>query len=211
MDAGDEDPAGSTTSTDGARSRPADGRAGALAGITRCQLVVAVTAATVAAVLSAVGVVALSKASPNQAKGSLRTARQAPTMSVTRLDGTDLSLAGLRGQPVVVTFWTSACAGCEDQLRAAESVQRSVGDRVTFVGIAVRDDAAAAKRAVARAGTTYDVALDPTGTVLAAFGAEALPTTVLVAPDGTIVDMAARALPAGELRARISGALLGGS
>ena len=44
----------------------------------------------------------------------------------------------LTGAPVVVNFFASWCVPCVEEMPAIEAVHQSLGDRVTFVGLANR-------------------------------------------------------------------------
>jgi len=58
---------------------------------------------------------------------------------------------------------------------------------VLFLGVAVRDDPAAAATAAQELGVTYAVGADLDGTVDAAFPSPGLPATFLIGSDGTLI------------------------
>lgn len=126
----------------------------------------------------------------------------APNVRLEYLDGgvQDLAeVAGL-GTPVVVNFWSSTCIPCLKEMPAFEEVNQELDDKVTFLGVDVIDTVEAGNEMVARTGVTYRNARDPRGEIFAAFGGIALPRTVLIDGDGTIVATHSGELTAGELR-----------
>ena len=109
----------------------------------------------------------------------------------------------LTGKPLLLNFFASWCRPCVTEMPAIEAVHRSLGDRLTIVGLANQDDADDALETVAVTGVTYPTYADPSGDALTYFGGMAMPTTVFIAADGTVVDVASGELSEGELRARI--------
>jgi cytochrome c biogenesis protein CcmG, thiol:disulfide interchange protein DsbE len=117
-----------------------------------------------------------------------RIGRPAPDVRLDDLGGASpRRLSELRGNPVVVNFWSSTCAPCLAEMPAFEQVHQRVRDRVTFLGIDVADTVADGRAMVRRTGVTFANARDPRSEILAAFGGTALPRTVLVDADGVVV------------------------
>lgn len=114
----------------------------------------------------------------------LRGDRPAPALELLRPDGSRLSLASLRGRPVLVHFWATWCPPCRDELPgllAAARRHRDAGLVLLAVSVdeewpVVRDYFAGqvppeiVRAADLRAHQRYDVIT--------------LPDTYLVAPDG---------------------------
>ena len=114
-----------------------------------------------------------------------------------------MSLAALRGRPVVLNFWAAWCVPCKDELPAFEAVHSRLGGRVAFVGIDRQDNRGDALDLAARAGLTYPSAFDPNGSLDGPYRLLGTPTTVFISPTGRIVDR-----HTGQLsRARLDGAL----
>jgi thiol-disulfide isomerase/thioredoxin len=103
------------------------------------------------------------------------------------LDGAPaVSLAALRGRPVIVNFWSSSCVPCRTETPALEAAHRAAGDRVAFLGVDEEDVRADAQAAVRRWGATYPSAYDRAGVLADSYRLFGLPTTVLVGADGHI-------------------------
>ncbi|MBA3282619.1 MAG: TlpA family protein disulfide reductase [Acidimicrobiia bacterium] len=150
-------------------------------------------------------------AGPGPGVGQLSKVEKVPDVAVTRFDGTTARLGDYRGQALVVNFWATWCAPCVREMPEFQGVYTDLGEQVTFVGINVRDDLDSARALARKTGVTYDLVSDADGSVAEAFGVVNFPTTVLVLPDGSIVDTkVGQFKTAGELRALVCGALLGG-
>jgi len=115
----------------------------------------------------------------------------APNVRLEYLDGGEGQLAEVagRGTPVVLNFWSSTCAPCLNEMPAIESVSQQLGERVTVLGIDSQDTVESGQKMVEQTGVTYRNARDPRGEIGTVFGALALPRTVLIDGDGTIVAM----------------------
>jgi len=124
-------------------------------------------------------------------------------VTFTTYDGDEVALTTLRGAPTVVNFFASTCAPCVKEMPAIEEVHQTLGDQVTFLGLAVQDRPEAAQDLVDQTGVTYRTALDKDGAVLNALEGILLPTTVLLAADGEVVARHTGELTADELRALV--------
>ena len=145
---------------------------------------------------------------PPSLVGDDLTGQPVPEGSFSMLAGGLGSFADYRGAPLVVNFFASWCVPCVAEMPAFESVHQELGAQVGFLGVNLRDAVGDATALVERTGVTYDVARDPAGELAGALGVVAMPSTVFVSGDGTIVATHAGELSADELRARL-GALFG--
>lgn len=110
-----------------------------------------------------------------------------PDLEFETFEGELTSLPEFQGEPVVVNFWASWCAPCIAEMPDFETVHQALQGQVRFLGLNTQDDRASADELVERTGVTYDLALDPDGELLRAFGVVAMPTTYFVSADGRIV------------------------
>ena len=134
--------------------------------------------------------------------------RAAPTSPYETFDGTEASVADYAGTPMVVNFFASWCVPCVREMPDFEAVHQDLGDQVAFVGINMQDSVTKGQELVEDTGVTYDIGRDPDGSLLASFGGVAMPTTVLVDADGTIVRVLSGGTTAEELRAAVDEDLL---
>ena len=112
----------------------------------------------------------------------------APPFSVTTIEGDTLSLADLRGQVVLVNFWATWCPPCRLEMPGFQDVYDDYRDRgFTIVGLSVdrgvRDDVV---RWVRQREISYPIAFAPGSVVRAYGGANVLPTSILIDPEGRI-------------------------
>ena len=128
----------------------------------------------------------------------------APATSFALLEGGSMTLAELRGTPVVVNFFASWCVPCVTEMPAFEEVHAEIGDDVAFVGIAVRDQVDASEDLVEQTGVTYTIGRDPSGDLFTEFDGLNMPSTFFISADGVIVGSKAGAMDADELRDRIA-------
>lgn len=110
-----------------------------------------------------------------------------PDAVVQLLDGTDVEIASLVGQPMVINFWGSTCAACKKELPAFAAVHQQYQDQVRFVGIdylppSTREETFARDR-----GVRYELLYDSSGEFINEVGVAAFPVTLFVDRDGIIV------------------------
>jgi cytochrome c biogenesis protein CcmG/thiol:disulfide interchange protein DsbE len=110
----------------------------------------------------------------------------APAFTLPDLAGGQVSLAELRGRPVVVDFWATWCAPCERQVPVLNAFHDKYGDRIPVLGIAVdADGASRVAPFVAQHGLRYRVLLGDEG-LAQDYDAYGFPTLYVIRPDGTI-------------------------
>jgi thiol-disulfide isomerase/thioredoxin len=116
--------------------------------------------------------------------------KPAPDLEGETLDGDPVALSDFEGKTVVVNVWGSWCADCRVEAPALASLDKEMGDDVQFLGINIRDSQAAAKAYDENFGITYPSIYDRTGQAVLGFRdslpSMAVPTTWVIAPDGTV-------------------------
>jgi cytochrome c biogenesis protein CcmG, thiol:disulfide interchange protein DsbE len=127
-------------------------------------------------------------------------------------DGTDRHLGDyLGGKPVVLNFFASWCQPCLREMPRFEAVHQEMGERVTFLGLAVPPQTDEALELVERTGVTYPTFADPNGNALTYFGGVAMPTTVFIDASGEVTDVVSRDLSEPQLRDQVAELLGAGS
>ena len=97
-----------------------------------------------------------------------------------------LSLQQLRGKGVLLNFWATWCEPCIKELPLLERIHARYGG-LHFVVVGVTDeDPADVERFLARRPIDYPILIDRSGRLRAHFGAEALPFTAWIGPDGRV-------------------------
>ena len=115
----------------------------------------------------------------------------APEVVGTTLDGSELSLASLRGHVVVLNVWASWCAPCRAEAPTLErTYQDFTADGVAFIGLDTRDSAAAARAFVESFGITYPNIIDTDGKLQLLFRdslpPQAIPSTIVIDKSGKV-------------------------
>jgi thiol-disulfide isomerase/thioredoxin len=128
-----------------------------------------------------------------------------PTTELEMADGRSVTFADLRdGRPLVVNYFASWCPPCRAEMPDFAAVHTDVGERVSFVGIALQDTQDDAAELVETTGVRYPWGQDPTGETLATLGGFAMPTTFYVSADGEIVGQDNGAIDKDALRDRLA-------
>jgi len=124
--------------------------------------------------------------------GPVQAGKPAPNFTLTDIDGHRVSLAQLKGKPVLISFWATWCVPCRDELpliRDEYLAHRAEG--FTVVAINFGDESSDTVR---KFWNSYNLQpapfLDPDGSVASNYGVAlnntGLPVSVLVARDGII-------------------------
>jgi thiol-disulfide isomerase/thioredoxin len=99
-------------------------------------------------------------------------------------DGAPLDVGGLRG-PAVINVWATWCAPCRKELPAFQEVSAS-SPEVRFIGVN-SVETGDARPFLDGLGITYEQYVDDAGQLAEELGAAALPVTVVVDADGSVV------------------------
>jgi thiol-disulfide isomerase/thioredoxin len=115
------------------------------------------------------------------------------------VDGDTIDRADLDGV-VVLNFWYAGCPPCRDEAGDLEEVAVEYADRITFLGVNIRDSGPTAASFEAEFGVTYDSILDATTRdVLLAFAGDvppsAVPTTLVLDSEGRVAARIAGRIP----------------
>jgi peroxiredoxin len=113
-----------------------------------------------------------------------------PDVTITTIQGEQLTAASLRGKVVLVNFWATSCATCVKEMpRLVETYRRHRARGFETIAVAMSyDPPNYVLHYAARNALPFKVALDPTGAAARAFGdVELTPTTFVIDRRGTIV------------------------
>lgn len=124
--------------------------------------------------------------------GPLTPGQAAPAFTVTDINGQRVSLAGLKGKAVLVTFWATWCTPCRQELPLISAAYKAHRDQgLAVVAVDFGDESAGTVRQFWDSmGLQPAPVLDPDGRVAQAYGVglktTGLPVSVFIARDGTV-------------------------
>ncbi len=111
----------------------------------------------------------------------------APDFSLATLDGQPVRLNDLRGRPVLINFWATWCPACRSELPALQAAYQRYGERVAFLGIAVKEPEETVAAFAQQSGLTFPILLDGDGAVSTrVYQVRGIPTSLFIAPDGVV-------------------------
>ena len=114
----------------------------------------------------------------------------APEFTLERLaDGAPVSLSDLRGQVVLVNFWATWCKPCKDEMPAMERLYRALrAEGFSILAISVDRDPDEVSRFREGLGLSFPILLDPEQRVARAFLTFRFPESLLIGPDGLVLE-----------------------
>ncbi|MGH3083044.1 MAG: TlpA family protein disulfide reductase [Gaiellaceae bacterium] len=122
-----------------------------------------------------------------------------PRQLLSSLADGKVSLAELRGYPVVVNFWASWCVPCEREAPRLTASARAHAGTVAFLGLDVQDFKSDARRFLARFETNYVSVRDGGSSTYSDYGLTGLPETYYLDARGQIVAHSVGEVSRGEL------------
>jgi len=113
----------------------------------------------------------------------------APALVFTTRDGVQKHLAEFKGKLVLVNLWATWCAPCVEEMPSLDRLQAKLGDKLTILAISEdRQGEKVVSPFLAKIGIQHlAIFLDPKSAASNGFGAQGLPSSYLIARDGTIV------------------------
>lgn len=107
--------------------------------------------------------------------------------AVGKRDGEELSLAELRGRPVVLNFWASWCDPCRREASVLEDAwRRARRQGAVVLGIDIQDISGNARDFITEYGQTYPHVRDGTDETFRAYGLTGLPETYFLDRAGRV-------------------------
>jgi peroxiredoxin len=132
----------------------------------------------------------------------------APGFSLETSQGRTVNLSDYQGHPVLIFLWASWCSVCKATMPGLQSVYEDYakdGFEILAVHLTYQDALTTAQPYFESQGYTFTMLLDKDGAVAKNYQIHALPTSVLVAPDGIIMDVIiGSGMSEGFLRSRLN-------
>lgn len=157
----------------------------------------ALAALLIAAAVVGVASGSLGGAQPGHAGARAGTTAVAPGFTLPALaartggaspGGREVSLSQYAGRPVIVNFWASWCAPCQQETPLLAGFYAASGGKVAIIGVDGNDTAAKAAAFVADKGVRYPIGVDSTLATAGAYGVGGFPQTFFLDSGHRIVD-----------------------
>lgn len=111
----------------------------------------------------------------------------APDFALEDTEGRLHRLSDYRGRTVIINFWTTWCPPCREEIPSMNRAWKTLQDAgVVILAINMGEDEDTIFVFTADYPADFPLLLDRDGAVIAEWPVKGLPTTYVVAPDGTI-------------------------
>lgn len=116
-----------------------------------------------------------------------RVGSPAPELGLPALDGSTVTLAGLRGKVVLVNFWASWCGPCEQEMADLQRLyEEERGRGLVVVGVNEGEEPGRAATFLARFGVTFSNVVDADRAVTRRYQVFGLPNSFFIDGEGVI-------------------------
>jgi cytochrome c biogenesis protein CcmG/thiol:disulfide interchange protein DsbE len=113
--------------------------------------------------------------------------QRAPEISAAGANGQALRLGAHKGEVVLLDFWASWCGPCRKSFPWMNDMQAKYGPKgLRIIAINMDERRADADRFLAQTPARFTLGFDPQGATPAAYGAKAMPSSVLIGANGFI-------------------------
>ena len=111
----------------------------------------------------------------------------APDFALQDTNGKTHRLSDYRGRPVIINFWTTWCPPCREELPSMNRAWHLIEEEgIAMLAINMGEDEDTIFIFSADYPTDFPILMDQTGEVIEQWPVKGLPTTYVIAPDGTI-------------------------
>ena len=113
--------------------------------------------------------------------------RLAPDFTIELMDGQQLTLSDLRGEVVLIDFWSSWCAPCRKEAPSLNLLHSEYNTKgVHVIGISIWDRVLDVEKHLDEFGVEYKNGIDTDGNILVDYGVRGIPEKFVVGQDGHI-------------------------
>ncbi len=136
----------------------------------------------------------------------------APDFTVQDASGKDVSFSEFRGKPVVLNFWASWCPPCKSEMPDYEKMYQEYSKKgISFVMINMtdgsRETVAGAQKFLKESGYTFPAYFDVKQSAAGAYGISAIPDSVFIDKNGTVVNAFTGVIDAGTMKTNLEAIL----
>ena len=111
----------------------------------------------------------------------------APDFALATLDGATVRLSDLRDRWVLVNFWATWCAPCRDEMPYLDRLAVDHADHLSVLAVNMRESEATVRAFAEELDLQLPILLAPDDAMLLAYYVRGLPISVLIDPDGNVV------------------------
>jgi peroxiredoxin len=123
-----------------------------------------------------------------ESSAALAEGKPAPNFKLPLLSGGEFELSSQKGKVLVLDFWATWCGPCIQSIPEwIEALSVFPESKVQLMGVNQGEPSAAIQSFLRKRGWNFNVALDASQSVGKTYGADSIPHTVIVGPDGNIV------------------------
>lgn len=112
----------------------------------------------------------------------------APDFTLTALDGSVVTLSAQRPRWVIINFWATWCVPCVEEMPLLQQIADMYLERLVVLGVNMRETTQEIDAFVAVTAISFPLLLNPYDSMLVEYSVTGLPQTLIVNPDGEIVD-----------------------
>lgn len=108
--------------------------------------------------------------------------------SLPLLDGGTARLSAYRGKAVMLNFWATWCPPCREEMPSMEALYRRFADKgLEILAVDCAEPDADVAAFIGKAGYSFPVVLDTTGSAARSYAAQAIPATYILDRSGKII------------------------
>jgi thiol-disulfide isomerase/thioredoxin len=112
----------------------------------------------------------------------------APDFTATALNGDVYTLSALRGRWVILNFWATWCAPCVAEMPALQMLADEYAGQLVVLGINPRESSEVVATFAAAHDLRFPLLIDPDDATLVDYQVVGLPQSLVISPEGEIVD-----------------------
>jgi thiol-disulfide isomerase/thioredoxin len=140
-------------------------------------------------------------------KRPILTGTHAADFKLKDLDGNEFTLAGARGKVVMLDFWATWCGPCRRELPSIEKIYQEYSKAGVIIAGVNDEDSGKVKGFVKQNKYSFPTLMDSSRKVHAAFRVRAIPSVLIIGPDGVIAKHFIGGRSETDLRAALDQAL----
>lgn len=126
---------------------------------------------------------------------------EAPDITATAMDGTQVKLSDLRGKTVFVNFWATWCGPCMQEMPEINALYPEYKDKIEFFTVSIDDARADYEKYTNESGFAFPMYFGDKNAVINDYGLQGIPASYIIDKYGTITQSHIGGMKEKELRA----------